>query len=477
MGSKYKELDKSTVIQYYKRPEIQEAIASFAQNKEVVGSFGGKGYAKRPDIIQFPSDVFSQVQRGITSFHMSEETWHNPLLLEPGMKKKDQDELRKGWDLILDIDSKLLDTSQFAADLLVQALNYNGVKSATVKFSGNHGFHIAVPFESFPSVVQDKEIHELFPAGAQKIAEYLNDMIKDHLAKRILEKYPEEELIKALEITQEDLKPQGEFNPFAVVDIDTILISSRHLFRMPYSLNEKSGLVSIPIKNSEILNFTREKAKPENVTVDVPFLDRKLTTKDEAKNLFVAAFDFVAPQKTISIEEEKINRNLDFEELQEKIPEELFPPCITNILKGISDGKKRSLFILTNFLRSSGWSYEEIEDRLMKWNEVCPEQLREVNIKGHVRYHKQNKKQVLPPNCDNKAYYSDMQFCTPDNFCQKVKNPASYARKKSFLIEQNKTPTQKKKEQKQRDEKKENEEKSKESKNQENSKEEQSKEE
>ena len=31
------------------------------------------------------------------------------------------------------------------------------------------------------------------------------------------------------------------------LEIDTVLISSRHLYRMPYSLHEKSGLVSLPI--------------------------------------------------------------------------------------------------------------------------------------------------------------------------------------------------------------------------------------
>lgn len=429
-------MDKSTVILYYKRPEIQEAIASFAQNKEVVGSFGGKGYAKRPDILQFPSDVFSQVQRGITSFHMSEETWLNPLLLEPGMKRADQDDLRIGWDLILDIDSKLFDCSQFAADLIVQALRYHAITSVTVKFSGNHGFHIAVPFEAFPQIVDGTPTKNLFPEGPKKIAEYLNDMIKEHLKKKILEKYSVAQLCNLLQLKKEDVELRGEFNPFSIVDIDTILISSRHLFRMPYSLNEKSGLVSIPVDPSKILSFNREDARPENVRVEVPFLNRSQAKFDEAKKLFIAAFDFVAPQQTILVESSEKTSSVDFEQLQNKVPEELFPPCIKTILRGIPDGKKRALFILVNFLRSCGWTYEDIEERLLEWNTLNPEPLREVQLKGHIRYHRQSKKAVLPPNCDNKAYYKDLGFCTPDNFCSRIKNPATYARKKSFLIEQ-----------------------------------------
>ena len=78
-----------------------------------------------------------------------------PLLIETGKRKEDLDQIRKGWDLILDIDCKELRYSQIAADLLVQALRYHDIENITVKFSGNHGFHIAVPFQSFPEEVQE----------------------------------------------------------------------------------------------------------------------------------------------------------------------------------------------------------------------------------------------------------------------------------------------------------------------------------
>ena len=55
--------------------------------------------------------------------------WNNPLLLQPGMKKQDLDELRKGWDLLLDIDCKHWHYSSYAADLLIKALQDFGIKS------------------------------------------------------------------------------------------------------------------------------------------------------------------------------------------------------------------------------------------------------------------------------------------------------------------------------------------------------------
>ena len=120
--------------------------------------------------------------------------------------------------------------------------------------------------------------------------------------------------------------------------------------------------------------------------------------------------------------------NKEFEKISDKIPEELFPPCIKKGLKGLIDGKKRFVFILINFLSSVGWNAEEIESILFEWNKRNEEPLRETNIKGQLK-HKLGvgKSSVLPPNCDNKAYMRDMQICEPDNFCKKIKNPVNYS--------------------------------------------------
>ena len=97
-------IDPKIALVYYSRPEIQEAIVEQAKDKEAVGSVQGETYRRRPDILQYPGDVFELAKQGVTSFHSSEELWHNPLLLKPGMSKKEFDENRKGWDLLLDID-------------------------------------------------------------------------------------------------------------------------------------------------------------------------------------------------------------------------------------------------------------------------------------------------------------------------------------------------------------------------------------
>ena len=113
----------------------------------------------------------------------------------------------------------------------------------------------------------------------------------------------------------------------------------------------------------------------------------------------------------------------------------------------MKDGKKRSLFILINFLTSVGWNYEEIKERLDTWNKTNLEQLRENLLVTHINYHKQQKKNVLPPNCPKREnnipithqqnYYVDLQFCQPDGLCARIKNPVQYAKKRAWLLNQN----------------------------------------
>ena len=232
-----------------------------------------------------------------------------------------------------------------------------------------------------------------------------------------------------------------KFDPLSIIEVDTILISARHLYRMTYSFNEKSGLVSVPINPKKILDFRKEVASPQNVRISkFKFLDRSKIVKDEAKELLVHALDF-----NMKKQEEVKKNEISYDEITEAIPEQFFPPCIQGILKGVQDGRKRSLFILTNFLRSVGWSYDQIENRMEEWNKCNPEPLREVSIKGQVRYHKQKGKKILPPNCANSMYYKDFRVCLPDNLCSKIKNPVNYTRIKTRYLDKEKEKKGKKK--------------------------------
>jgi len=420
----------SQILKHYKREDIQNEIIENSQDKEIAIKFGDKGFGKRPDVLKYPKDILELAKHGATSFHASEEIWRNPLQLDPMMKRMDVENLRIGWDLVLDIDCKFLDYSKITADLLIKALKFQGIDSVSCKFSGGTGFHIGVPFESFPNKVHEKETKLWFPDGAKAIAMYLREMIKNPLMEKMLKEESVEKIIKKTGKKFKEIIKKGVFDPFSIIGIDTILISSRHLYRMAYSFNEKTGLVSVPVNPNKIMQFRKEIAIPKNVRVSkYRFLDKRNIAKNEAKKLLVQAFDFNLKQ-----EEVKIEKGKHYEIPEEAVPEKFFPPCITLMLKGLADGKKRSLFILTNFLTSVGWSYDQIEKLLNEWNKKNPEPLREVLIKGQVRYHKQKSKKILPPNCANSMYYKDFRVCVPDNLCQKIKNPVNYARIKTRYL-------------------------------------------
>ena len=135
---------------YYSREDIQQAMFDFSKDREVAPSYMMESFGKRPDSLQYKGDIFEMVKKGATSFHCSEELWQDPLKLETGMSEKQLNELRIGWDLILDIDSQYIDYSKVAAELIIAILNFHGLKNVGIKFLGSKGFHILIPFKAFP---------------------------------------------------------------------------------------------------------------------------------------------------------------------------------------------------------------------------------------------------------------------------------------------------------------------------------------
>src|SRR3989344_3215288 len=172
-------------LSHYKRADVQEEIIANSKDREVAAKFNDN-FAKRPDILRHPSDVLELAKQGATSFHASEELWKNALQLDTSMKRQELDNLRVGWDLLIDIDCMVFDYSKIAAELVISALKFHKVRSISCKFSGNKGFHIGVPFEAFPEKVKNEEIKNLFPDTPKKIALYIRHMILGEFGERIL---------------------------------------------------------------------------------------------------------------------------------------------------------------------------------------------------------------------------------------------------------------------------------------------------
>ncbi len=419
-------MHKFKILKYYSKPEVQEYMARIAKNREVVGTYLSGSYSKRPDVLSYPRDVVEKVKDGIVAFHCSVERWKNTLALKPELSEKELAELRIGWDVIIDIDAKAkVEHAAIAAKLICEFLEKDYGITPGVKFSGRRGFHIAVAFEALPKKINFTETRVLYPELLRAIAMF----IREKLREKILE-----ELIKFEGGVAALIKTVGsisELSPFEFLEIEKDW-GIRHLFRMPFSLHNKTYLVSLPLAWKKLDKFVPENAKPENISkeaFEIKFLDNK---EGEASQLAVDAFEWwnklEKSQKSVSeeIAEEMQNAVKLAVRVHKKIPEELFPPCIKKILSGLEDGRKRSIFTLVTFLRNMGWSNEEIEEKLYEWNSQNAEPLRENYIRTQLKWHFRQKRNLLPANCGNELFYGSIDVCEPDKICELIKNPVTY---------------------------------------------------
>lgn len=319
--------------------------------------------------------------------------------------------MRTGWDLVIDIDcDESFQNAKIAAEALLEALNDHGA-SPDVKFSGNRGFHVGVSRETFPDKIRGKDISLWYPELPQYIVKYLKLYIKKDLKKRI-----------------------GE-NPYLNLDVESNW-GDRHLFRLPYSLNEKSWLVSLPLDGDEIRGFEKKDAEPNKIKIEKDFL---VDQGGNVRDLVGQALDYGDKLKRKK-EKRRRNKKADYKVPDKALPREVFPPCIHHILNGLEDGRKRSLFILLNFLKNTGYDWETIEKMVWDWNSENEEELRKSYIQSQLNWHKNQEESVAPPNCDADGYYLDIpvkdsnnpedKICDPDNLCKKISNPLSYAFRK-----------------------------------------------
>jgi len=491
-------------LSYYTRKDVQQAIFDFCKNRETVPRYF-EGFGKRPDMLDYPNDIFKYVRNGATSFHCSEEIWENPLDIVTGMAQEEANRKRIGWDFLIDIDSKYLDYSKIAAELMVKALEYHGINNVGIKFSGSKGLHILIPWKAFPREFNGEKTSDKFPEWPRIIAAYLQEMVRDKLNDKIIELTGRQKLEKSGELISKFLCPKchqelidgivskykcnnlkcraemtsmksnrkklrcpscnadmskiSEEKNFSCIrckinsikiaesvstfggeerktsekkieesvttksqedSVDIVLVSSRHLFRVPYSLHEKTRLASVVIDKDEIPQFNPVMADPLKIKIKNYMPN---SVEGEASELLAQALDW-QQKKVKKIEREFSGETINVKNLE--IKEEYFPECIKKILSGIKqDGRKRALFVLMGFLKSLEFSREKIEEKIEEWNKKNYKQLPEGYIKSQLDWFEKNK--IMPPNCGS-HYYKELGIaCNCD-----VKNPLSFTIKRAL---------------------------------------------
>ena len=412
---------------YYSRPEIQKAIFEFSKNREVCPRYF-EGFGKRPDVLEYPGDIFEFVKKGATSFHCSEELWEDPLRIQTGMNERQLNELRKGWDLILDIDSKYIDYSKIMAIEIIKILKFNGIKNISVKFSGSKGFHILIPWKAFPKEINGIKTSDKFPEWPRILVKYIIEQTKNNLIEKISELERPNKYIK-------DYMASKEVMP------DLVLVSSRHLFRMPYSLHEKTALASIVLKPGEIEKFEMKNADPMKLSKEDIRNFMPDSKEGEASELLMQALDWY--KENNKDEKNSKERTSDFKPIKLlNLSEEHFPPSIITILKGVSDGRKRALFVLINFFRSVGMDRDELEKRIYEWNKKNEVALKEGYIVAQILWSYRNKP-ILPPNFSTDYYEGIGVIPTPEE--KRFKNPVNYTVKKNTSLNESSRKMDKKK--------------------------------
>lgn len=378
-------------------------------NREVVPRYF-EGFGKRPDSIQYPGDIFEMVKKGATSFHCSLELWNDPLKLETGLNRKQLDELRTGWDLLIDIDSKYLDYSKVSAEVIINFLKFHGIKNIGIKFSGSKGFHIIIPWKAFPQEINQIKTSSMFPEWPRIISKYITEKTKFQLIDKVTKLSNSNKYVKDFSVSEKVMP-------------DIILVSSRHLFRMPYSLHEKTSLSSIVLDKDSISDFQIKDADPLKVKIK-NFIPK--VKEEEAKELLIQALDW--DRENVSSNNSTISEIKEFKPVKlTNISEKDFPPSIISILCGVSDGRKRALFVLINFFRSIGMEKTELEKKIFEWNKKNEVPLLEGYVISQLNWSYRNKI-VLPPNYD-KDYYNGIGVI-PTEEEMKYKNPVNYVIKK-----------------------------------------------
>src|SRR3989344_2565749 len=413
MTTLFMQPNRHQVLEYYSNGRIIDELVKNAKGREVAGALWDGRFDQRPNILQYPSDVVQMARKGVNSFHYSVEHWSNPMALT----NENYQKLRTGRDMIIDIDSKLgLDESKLAAELICNLLRKYNITPG-VKFSGRRGFHICIPWGLFPNELDYKALEKMYPEVPRIIAGFVRDKIRDELLHELVKSRGAGTLI-------ESIGDASELDPFYFVEVEKDW-GNRHMFRAPYSFNEKTWLVSVPIEQNDLSGFDTKDAEFNKV------LSKKRPEffrgePGEANDLITEAMDWHAAQKKeVKVEKKRL---VTFDR---KISEEHFQPWVKAMLGGLGDGKKRSLFTLINFLKMMNWTRDEIAAKVLEWNAKNRPPLPQSIVLGQLRY--AERRETAPPaNCTNAAYYIDIGLCRPDAVCTRggsgitIKNPIAY---------------------------------------------------
>lgn len=231
------------------------------------------------------------------------------------------------------------------------------------------------------------------------------------------------------------------------------LDNEKRVFKTLLSIHKKHPYAVIPLNPSHIhIDFNRAKLPVSDEVLSEA--EKWYTTHDKDGTVFGRRLD-VYTRDVLN----KYNCHVEsghIEISETPIPMDCFPPCIKNILKrnDINAGKTRAITLLATFLGQCGWSGTDAQEMFSR---------KAADIKAFTsNIFESWFRRMSTPSCQTirtmgggfpRMEMGELNICTPDNVCRKIKNPYWYA-KSMCLLEQktqnlcNVTPAQIKREKK-----------------------------
>lgn len=221
-----------------------------------------------------------------------------------------EDTEEKAFDIIREDAKKIL--------AILSALFYIDEEQVDIYFSGAKGVHIVVP-QAILGIQPTKELNNIFMTLVTDIKKYV---------------------------------PYGT--------VDTKIYDNKRLFRLPNSINSKSGLYKIPIYASELRTLSYK---------DMKLLAQQPRTIQRPKPLYNTRANRMYC-KYIDEWHKKLEEIEDRKNKTYKNSFKYTPPCITYILQeGITEGSRNhTIAAVASFFKQQGLSEGETLDRLTKFN-------------------------------------------------------------------------------------------------------------
>ncbi|MBM3234997.1 hypothetical protein FJZ31_01730 [Candidatus Poribacteria bacterium] len=205
--------DDWRIYNYYSRPDIQRAIFEYARGRKITVLRHFR--ALYPEI-KAPADILY-----ISLYHAERSNLWPSL---HGQISRRLENGEHGCDFVIEIDYKQSWETCFRATRPIIEMFLDFGVHACVKFSGHRSAHVIIPAEIFPIDKRSQGVRS-------HLMQFVGSVVK-HSEK-----------------------------------LDRSFTSPAHFLRLAYSINEKTGLVSLPVRLEEFDNFFWQEAKLEEVKV------------------------------------------------------------------------------------------------------------------------------------------------------------------------------------------------------------------